>query len=553
MTLTKIVSAAATVALAAALLATQAGTAFAAAEAGGTLSGYPTIDNTLTVTRQSWSDTLDGLDNSETNWYYCQDYNRIATPNGVMSAWRYGPMSWGTFSGSGWWDASDPGLYQEMVSSPNSDRWGSGGIQILYSNTFTRHSTNKIRFNCTSIYPGYETTGVTVQTPTEITATTATIHASVAIDDSARVCQSRAYVEYGSAPGSYDRQSSMLEVPLEKIRRALTLDPIRLTGLTPGTTYHYRVVWDEGDCWRHNNPPEYHRSYGSPNNTFTTAASPQPGQTYAIASFADGNAFIDVPFGRADVGLKLQLFEGNGSPAQQWTLVEGRARDGYFKIVRPEAPRLCLEIFGSGPLANAPIDQWTCAAPDNPNAPDQPNQLWQPVPQADGSFLLQSKAGGLLLSSAGGTANYTPLVARTPTAAPAATQKWSFIPLRAGALGAKRPKRRTKVVRCRGTARRCRARVGIAGGAVNRKIVIRLPGRNLHLRSVKVFPRRIATIDDERAAGSEQLYRFSDVRFKPRRRRFVVILNAAEWSPPGSHLIVKFKAPRQRYRQRGRP
>jgi hypothetical protein len=50
----------------------------------------------------------------------------------------------------------------------------------------------------------------------------------------------------------------------------------------------------------------------------------------------------------------------------------------------------------------------------------------------------------------------------------------------------------------------------------------------------------------------QQPYSFSDVHFKTRRRRLVVILNAAEWSPAGSHVIVKFKAPRQRDRQRRR-
>ena len=73
------------------------------------------------------------------------------------------------------------------------------------------------------------------------------------------------------------------------------------------------------------------------------------------------------------------------------------------------------------------------------------------------------------------------------------------------------------------------------------------------MRSVKVFPRRSATIEDERAARAEELYSFSDVRHKPRRKRFVVILNAAKASPAGSHLIVKFKGPRQRDRQRRRP
>jgi hypothetical protein len=63
----------------------------------------------------------------------------------------------------------------------------------------------------------------------------------------------------------------------------------------------------------------------------------------------------------------------------------------------------------------------------------------------------------------------------------------------------------------------------------------------MRVQSIKAFPRRM-----------QQPYSFSDVHFKTRRRRLVVILNAAEWSPAGSHVIVKFKAPRQRDRQRRR-
>jgi hypothetical protein len=538
MTLTRIVSAAATVALAAALLVTLGGMALAAAQPRTTLSGYPTFDNTMTVSNETWSDNLSGP-GSETNWYHCGDYHKIVTPNGVMSAYPYGPMSWGISSGSGWTSEATHGT----ATASNMDR-GSGDLQILFINATNSGSTSKIRMDCTGVYPGYETTGITVQSPTGITATTATINASVSLYRPPQVCESRAYVEYGSAPDvSYERQSSMVVVPHDIMRSQFALPPITLTGLTPGTTYHYRVVFDEGDCFR-NVPPNqaFHRNYGAPNNTFTTADSPPTDrQIYGIASFADGRAFIDVPNGSPAVGLSLQLFQGNGSPAQQWGLDD--LPDGYFLIVG--APGRCLEIRG-GAIADAPIDQDDCGPAEQ--------QRWQPVQQPDGSFVLKSKGGGgLLLSSAGGTANGTGLVARTATATPMATQKWSFIPLRAWDLGAERPARRKKSVRCRGTARRCRAKVGIAGGAVNRKIVIRLPGRNLRMQSVEVFPRRIATIADERAAGSEQLYSFSHVRFKPRRRRFVVILNAAEASPPGSHLIVTFKGPRQRDRQRRRP
>jgi hypothetical protein len=254
------------------------------------------------------------------------------------------------------------------------------------------------------------------------------VHASVAFLRGSEVCIWRAFVEYGSDPGSYARIASA-GLGQQVNSNQLALPPVRLTGLSLGTTYHYRIVFDQGFCAA--KEPTLYRSYSSPSNSFTTAVSPQAGGAYGIAIAADETKFIDVPGSSTSVGQNLWLYQGNGTPAQQWRLVDSRARDGYFKIVSNlEAaatgdPGLCLEIRG-GSIAGAPIDQYTCDV----NAPDQPNQLWQPVRQADGTYLLKSK-GGLLLSSAGGTASATGLIAASATSAPDLAQKWSFIPLRA--------------------------------------------------------------------------------------------------------------------------
>jgi hypothetical protein len=542
MTLSKTMAALATVLLTAALLVVGGGMApVAKAQAGDSLSGYPTFDNTMTVSNDSWSDVLKGLWNSESNWYHCGDYHQIKTPMGVVSAYPYGPMSWGWFSGSGWTSEADPGNPKETVTSPNSGR-EHGDIQILYTNTVTTKSTNKIRFDCTGVYPGYETTGITVRSPMAITATTATIQAAVGFTNGDLVGPSHWHVEYGSAPGDYSQQSAVADVPtLGTIRReGATLPPITLTGLAPGTTYHYRVVFDENDNWSYTTD---HPSYGGPNNTFTSAVTPQSGGTYGIATTADATRFIDVPNANPAVGLNLQLYDGNGSAAQQWTLVDDGIQDGFFKIAGGlTTPRLCLEIKG-GSIPNNPIDQYTC----DPNQPNQPNQLWQPVALTDGTFLVKSK-DGLLLTSAGANANGTGLTAVTPTEAPTARQKWSFIPLRAGrqgaaaaVIGATRPPSRPKTVRCQGTARRCQARITTASGAVNRKITIRLPNRRLRLRSVKASPRR-----EHHARNAQHAYNFSSAEFRGRRRpRFAVILNAPEWNPARSHVTMTFKAPRR--------
>ena len=59
------------------------------------------------------------------------------------------------------------------------------------------------------------------------------------------------------------------------------------------------------------------------------------------------------------------------------------------------------------------------------------------------------------------------------------------IPSGVGALGGTRPTGGSRVVRCRGNARSCQARISLAGGSHNRKIVIRLTDTNLASRSVK--------------------------------------------------------------------
>ena len=247
MTVNRLVGALATVALAAALFLTQAGTAFAGAQLGEWLSGYPTVDNTTTVSNESGTDELDKLWNEETNQYHCGDYHKIVTPNGVMSAYPYGTTDWDTWFGyAGWTSEADPGRPKETIYGVSYDVPG-GSLEIRFANSATTQSFNKIRFDCASIYPGQQTQTITVQSPTEIADTTATIHASVAFLRGSEVCIWRAFVEYGSDPGSYARIASA-GLGQQVNSNQLELPPVRLTGLSPGTTYHYRIVFDQGFC-----------------------------------------------------------------------------------------------------------------------------------------------------------------------------------------------------------------------------------------------------------------------------------------------------------------
>ena len=86
-------------------------------------------------------------------------------------------------------------------------------------------------------------------------------------------------------------------------------------------------------------------------------------------------------------------------------------------------------------------------------------------------------------------------------------------------------------VKCHGTARLCRARINLAGGVRDRKIVVKLTNNHLTLRSV------------EHPSPSEHAaYSLTNGHFVQAGLEYVVILNAAESSPRGSHLILTFGA-----------
>lgn len=103
------------------------------------------------------------------------------------------------------------------------------------------------------------------------------------------------------------------------------------------------------------------------------------------------------------------------------------------------------------------------------------------------------------------------------------------IPTGVGGLGAKPPKRGKQVVKCRGGARSCRATINLAGGARDRQIVIRLTGTDFLLKSIKGPPKRA------RAA-----YGLTDGHFRLGGSEYVVTLNAARSSRPGSRLTLTF-------------
>jgi hypothetical protein len=92
---------------------------------------------------------------------------------------------------------------------------------------------------------------------------------------------------------------------------------------------------------------------------------------------------------------------------------------------------------------------------------------------------------------------------------------------------------RPATVRCRGGADSCRARVSLAGGASNKRVVVRLTDSDLRLVSVRPNRRSLCSAygllgQRLRVGGSEYVFR----------------LNAAQSTRRGAHLTLTFRATR---------
>ena len=92
---------------------------------------------------------------------------------------------------------------------------------------------------------------------------------------------------------------------------------------------------------------------------------------------------------------------------------------------------------------------------------------------------------------------------------------------------------RAVAVRCRGGPGLCRARVDLAGGASNKKVVVGLPDTDLRLASVR--PNR---------GSLRGAYGLSANRLRAGGSEYVFSLNAAQSIPRGSDLLLDFRAVR---------
>lgn len=67
---------------------------------------------------------------------------------------------------------------------------------------------------------------------------------------------------------------------------------------------------------------------------------------------------LDVSGGSVANGAKVQLWTCNGSGAQQWTYTSGR------DLVNPQANK-CLDVTGNNSANSTPLQTWTCTGAAN--------------------------------------------------------------------------------------------------------------------------------------------------------------------------------------------
>lgn len=127
----------------------------------------------------------------------------------------------------------------------------------------------------------------------------------------------------------------------------------------------------------------------TPDPSPTPSAPPPEPAAAAVRSAAAGRC-LDVPGGTATEGAALQIFDCNGTAAQQWTA----SPSGELRTLGS----MCLDDPSGGAVGTA-VAIWTCHG--------GANQQW--APQADGT--VRNVATGLCLDVSGaGTDNGTPVI-----------------------------------------------------------------------------------------------------------------------------------------------
>jgi hypothetical protein len=111
---------------------------------------------------------------------------------------------------------------------------------------------------------------------------------------------------------------------------------------------------------------------------------------------AFGMGALDVASSGNSWGTRAQIYQSNGTGAQQWDLVADGLGDGYFYVKPSYNAGLCLDEAGAVDQRGTPVDVYGC----DPNYAHQPNQLWKPIANSNGGYQLQLKLDPTLVLTA---------------------------------------------------------------------------------------------------------------------------------------------------------
>lgn len=112
-----------------------------------------------------------------------------------------------------------------------------------------------------------------------------------------------------------------------------------------------------------------------------------PDGCYELCDTASG-LMLDVEGGSASSGANVQLYEGNGTPAQAWSVSE--VGDGFYTLANVRSNMMLDVALGSDRM-DANVQQYF------PNGTDA--QLWRPQLHADGTFSFENKGSGMVLAA----------------------------------------------------------------------------------------------------------------------------------------------------------
>ena len=140
---------------------------------------------------------------------------------------------------------------------------------------------------------------------------------------------------------------------------------------------------------------------------------------YVLAN-QDGKA-LGIPDGSTDHGAAVAAETETDLPPQRWALYP-TAVPQAFRVIDVNSG-LCLDVTGAAKDARSQVAQWPCNF-----AADQPNQIWQPQQQSDGTYALRNLNSGLVLTAPAGSGSLAAPVVQD-TDGGAAGQRWVFMPM----------------------------------------------------------------------------------------------------------------------------